>query len=55
MDVEKEIEQIKVRLVKIEKHVETCDAHEKTEEHEKGHEKGHDKKGEMHHDHGKKV
>ena len=49
-NIEKEIEDIKVRLVKLEKHVETCDAHEKTG----GHEKGHDKKGDTHHDHGKK-
>jgi hypothetical protein len=33
MDVEKEIEEIKARLRKVEKHVESCEEHEKIEGH----------------------
>ena len=46
-DIEKEIEKIKVRLEKLEKHVESCDEHEEEEGHG-------DKRGKTHQAHIKK-
>lgn len=47
MEIEKEIDEIKIRLDKIEKHVNKCDEHEGAE--------GHGKKGgDVHQEHGKK-
>jgi len=46
-NVEKEIEEIKIRLKKVEQHVESCKEHEGTEGHGKEHES-------KQHDHGKK-
>jgi len=46
-NIEKEIEEIKIRLNKIEKHVNSCDEHDEKEGHDKGH-------GKAQHEHQKK-